>query len=145
MKRKRVAVQTCLLCEVGRRYGSLPTTDLLGIRYVRTVLPDTEFPTDIARADLFVRFWLAGAGRTSVAVRVYRLFADGSVRERVAHIPFDVTFHPDEVVREQVFRLVNITIPGEGMYAVRVCVRGKRDGYRPAWKVLGADFFRIER
>lgn len=145
MSRPRLDVQFCALCRTARRYGSHPTWDLLGLDYTQQFPPDTEFPRVIPRLDLFVRFLVAGGGPAGIAVRVWWLYPNGMDRERVLHRPFSVMLDPTAPVREDVFRLVNIPVPGEGLYAVRVCrrVRHRWKGLR--WRVMKSEFFQVVR
>lgn len=145
MSRPRLDVQLCVLCHTARRYGPHPTWDLLGIDYTQKVSPDAEFPIFVPRLDLFVRFLVANVGPTGIAVRVWRLYDDGTNREKVGKLQTVVPFAPDELVREHTFRLVNVPLTGEGQYAVRMCRRIRHRWKGVRWRVLGADYFFVER
>lgn len=144
MSRRRLKVLACLLNRVTRQYGSCPTSDLLGVCYRYAVPPDTEFPHEVARLDLFVRFQPYRLGPTRVRVRIVRLDPDGSDMERVSAYSFVVPFAPTDAVRDHVFRLVSIRLPGPGVYAVRVG-RRLRGWSGPRWQTLGTDYFLVER
>lgn len=134
-----------MLNRITRRYGPEPMSDLLGVGYTYTAPPDTEFPRIIPRLDLFVRFLVAGVGPTAVQVRVYRLDPDGSLLERVNQYQFTIPFTPTDRVREHVFRLPNIRIKGTGLYAVRIGRPVRHRWKGPRWRILGTDFFYVER
>jgi hypothetical protein len=145
MSGRRLDVQVCLLNATTRRYGPHPTSDLLGVDYRMAVPPDTEFPRVVPRLDLFVRFVVAGVGPTEIEIRVIRLDDDGSVRERVSSFRHTVPFAPTERVREHSFRLANVRLTGEGLYAVRIG-RRVRAGWRGVrWRTLGSDYFYVVR
>jgi len=143
MRRPRVTVQLCVVNKLTRQYGPEPDSDLLGVSFLRSYSPDTEFPRTVRRLDVFVRFFLSNAGSTRIAVRVWRLNSDGSNRERVNEYFFDVAFQRDEVFRDRVFRLINVRLPGEGDYAVRVCRQFRHKWRGERWRVLATDFFRV--
>jgi hypothetical protein len=145
MNRRRLEVQFCVLNDITRRYGPHPTSDLLGVDYFRPVSADTEFPYTIPRLDLFVRFLVARLGPTEIAVRVRRLKDDGTNGERVAELRTVVPFDPADTVMERVFRLVNVPCTGEGRYAVRVCRHARRGWKGLRWRVLGTDYFLVQR
>jgi hypothetical protein len=145
MSRPALEVQLCVLARTARRYGPHPTWDLLGVDFTRTVPPDTEFPRTIPRLDLLVRFLKARMGPTDIAARVWWLHPDGTSRELTSHHVFPVSFDPAERVREEPFRLINVHLPGEGLYAVRVCRRVRHRWKGMRWRVLGADYFRVVR
>lgn len=145
MSRSRLDVQLCVVNMTTRQYGPHPTSDLLGVDYLRTYPPDTEFPRTVDQLDVFVRFFVAEMNPTRIAVRVWHLHPDGSRRERVNEHRFVVPFHPDEVFREHVFRLKNVRIPGEGTYAVQVCRRSRHNWKGFGLRVLGTDYFHVVR
>lgn len=145
MARSRIDVQLCVVNKTTRQYGPDPESDLLGVNFLRSYPPDTEFPRVLKQVDVFVRFFVANAGLTRIAVRVWRLNQDGSNRERVNEFLFDVRFAPVDVFRDRVFRLLNVRLPGEGDYAVRVCRRGRHKWKGDRWLVLATDYFRVEK
>jgi hypothetical protein len=115
------------------------------VDYTFTLPPDAEFPRIIARMDLFVRFFVAGVGVTQVEVRVIRLNDDGSVYQQVTAYPFTVNFAPTDRVREMSFRLPNVRLTGEGLYAVRIGRRYKHRWKGIRWRTLGTDYFNVVR
>jgi hypothetical protein len=119
--------------------------DLLGVGYTYTVPPDTEFPREIPRADVYVRFLVAGLGPTEIEVRVIRLDEQGETLQRVADHKYLVPFAPTERVREHVFRLANVRLTGEGVYAVRVGRRVRHRWKGMWWRTLGIDYFSVVR
>jgi hypothetical protein len=145
MNRPRLDVQVCLLSRVTRQYGPHPTSDLLGVDYTYTVPGYLEFPRRIPMTDLFVRFAVAEIGPTPIQIRVYRIDDDGSVMNRSSNFRFVVPFSPTDRVREHVFRLPNIRLPGTGLYAVKVgrVVRHRWRGLR--WRTMATDYFLVER
>jgi hypothetical protein len=54
-------------------------------------------------------------------------------------------FDPTLFVREEVFRIANINLPGEGLYSVRVCKHVKHRWKGLRWRVMGSDYFRVVR
>jgi hypothetical protein len=138
-------MQLCVVNRATRQYGSHPTSDLLGVDYWYAVPPDTEFPWTIPRLDLFVRFLVAGLGPTAISVRVFRLADDGGVLARMCEYQFTVPFDPADRVREQSFRLPNVPLTGEGLYAVRVGRPFRHRWKGPRWRPLGTDYFYVVR
>lgn len=148
MSRPRVFVQLCVVNMTTHQYGPHPTSNLLGVDYFRAYPPDTEFPRTIGRLDLFVRFLLRPPNATDpfeIAVHVHRLNPDGTDRQQVNNFRFPVQVGQDAVAHDHVFRLVNIQIPGEGQYAVRVCRWGRHSWKGEGWRVLATDYFLVIR
>lgn len=144
MSRPRLDVQLCAVNTTTHQYGpDPPSNNLLGVDFLRAVPPDTEFPRTLGRLDVFVRFFVAHLESTTIAVRVWHLNPDGTDRERVNEYLFEVPFQPSEIFRDRVFRLVNVRLPGEGDYAVRVCRRARHKWKRDRWRVLATDYFRV--
>ena len=53
---------------------------------------------------------------------------------------------PGLVVLDSGFKLINVLIPGEGTYAVRVTRRVRRPWEaRPGWRILAAEYLHIAR
>jgi hypothetical protein len=148
MGRPRLDVQHCVVNMTTRQYGPHPTSDLLGVDYFHTVPADTEFPRTVARLELFVRFFGAGLRPTQVRVTVSRLNPDGTDRDQCYDHTFPVctTALPGPVVIDRGYKLLNVQLPGEGEYAVRVLQAVKRRWEpRPGWRVLAAEYFWVER
>ena len=143
MSRPRLNVQLCVVNATTHQYGPHPASNLLGVDFLREYSPDTEFPRTIGQFDVFVRFFVSNLGPSEIAVRVWHLNADGTNKERVNSYLFNVPFQTGEVFRDRVFRLLNVHLPGEGDYAVRVCrkVRHRWKGER--WRVMATDYFRV--
>jgi hypothetical protein len=113
-----------------RQYGRHPTSDLLGVDYTYEVPADTEFPRRVERIDLFTRFYLNHAGPTTFFVLVRWTDSPEDKRRRVGKYgPYTVGFRPTDLVRDHVFRIQNIQLPGVGRYAVLLVSRRP-----PDWK-----------
>lgn len=145
---KRVAVHHFVANLTTRQYGPHPTSDLLGVDYVHEVPADTEFPRWLARVDLFARFYLMDANPCEFYVRAWWL--DYPRRRKGKFIdqfgPFTVNFVPGETVRDHVFRVVNLQLPGVGRYALRL-VRPKTADWKSLRRmsILKETHFRVER
>lgn len=142
MSDPRLDVELCVVTATTHQHGSHAAYNLLGVEFLRTYSPDVEFPRTIGRLDVFTRFFVSKMTQTTIAIRIWWLKPDGTNRQRVNQYFFDVPFQVDETWRERVFRLVNVHIPGEGDYAVRVC--GPAEAWKKnRWRVLATDYFRV--
>lgn len=144
----RLRVLHCLLSRVIRQYGPHPTSDLLGVDYYRTVPADTEFPVLLNPLEVFVRFLGAGGIRGRVWILVSYLNPDGSDRRVIYRKPaaLPTVVSTGDVVLERSFKLVGVSLPGEGVYAVRVARRSRRAwDLRSRWRILRADYFQLTR
>ncbi|MDY3555582.1 hypothetical protein R5W24_004725 [Gemmata sp. JC717] len=144
----RLRVQHCVVNMTTRQYGPNPTSDLLGIDYFHTVPADTEFPRTLAKLELFVRFFGTDGVSGRVRVTVSYLWPDGTDRELVYRRLFDVAVHDvtGPVVLDRGFKLINVLVPGEGTYAMRVTRRVRRPWEaNSGWRVLAADYIQIAR
>jgi hypothetical protein len=144
---KRVAVHHFVANLTTRQYGPHPTSDLLGVDYVHEVPADTEFPRWLARADLFTRFYLRDAAPCEFFVRVW--WVDHPRRRKGQmtgeHGPFIVNFRPDVAVLDHVFRIVNVRLPGTGLYELRL-IRYRQGGYKGGTAAIYArTHFRVEK
>lgn len=136
----------CLVNSTTRQHGSPPTSDLLGVNYFRTVPADIEFPRRYAPLEVFVRFAAPRRMGGRVRVVVSYLNPDGSDRQIVFQKAYSLpsASSPTGVLFDQSFKLVNIDLPGEGVYVARVVRRVSR-GWASRWRVLGRDSFSITR
>jgi hypothetical protein len=144
----RLRVQHCVVNMTTRQYGPNPTSDLLGVDYFHTVPADTEFPRTLSKLELFVRFFGTDGVAGRVRITVSYLFPDGTDRELVYRKSFDITVPGSSgaVVLDRGFKLINVLVPGEGTYAVRVTRRVRRPWEaKPGWRVLAVDYFHIAR
>ena len=144
----RLRVQHCVVNATTRQYGPNPTSDLLGVDYFHTVPADTEFPRTVGKLELFVRFFGTDGISGRVRVTVSLLNPDGTDRELVYRRAFDLstTAARGFVVLDKGFKLLNVLIPGEGTYAVRVTRRVRRPWEaRRGWRVLAVDYLYIAR
>ncbi|VTU01529.1 unnamed protein product [Gemmataceae bacterium] len=144
----RLRVQLCVVNATTRQYGPNPTSDLLGVDYFRTVPADTEFPRTVGKLELFVRFFGTDGAPGCVRVTVARLNPDGTTRDLVYLRRFDLAAAGvrGSVILDKGFKLLNVLVPGEGTYAVRVLRRVRRRwNGRSTWRVLGVDYLRIAR
>jgi hypothetical protein len=127
----RLAVQhwiACLEARVIPPVGVNNFYELLGVGHVHTFAADVEFPAVIPELNLFARF-VNGAGVMQFEVEVIWLDAPEGERVIDTYPPHQVTFRPNEPLRDTVFRLANVPIDGAGRYAVRL-FRLKRRGRR---------------
>lgn len=143
---RRVSVHHFVANLTTRQYGPHPTSDLLGVDYVHEVPADAEFPRWLARVDLFTRFYLRRAAPVDFWVRVWWLDAP---RQRTRFVeqfgPFPVPFQAHETVRDCVFRLANVPLPGVGLYAIRL-TRRRPFGWRGSeFGIVTETHFRVER
>lgn len=144
----RVRVQHCIVNATTRQYGPNPTSDLLGVDYFHTVPADTEFPLTLGKLELFVRFFGSNGIAGRVRVTVSRLYSDGSDRQLVYRRAFNISTPgvTGGVVLDRGFKLINVLIPGEGTYAVRVMRGGRRSWEaKRRWRVLATEYFLISR
>jgi|GEM_PF-4510416 hypothetical protein len=142
---KRIVVHHFVANLTTRQYGPHPTSDLLGVDFIHEVPPDTEFPRWFARADVFTRFYLTGAEPCEFFVRVWWL---GHPRKKNGQLagefgPFRVNFNPTAGAHDHVFRLINVRLPGTGVYAVRLIRYGNSWSGKP--KIYAQTHFRVER
>jgi hypothetical protein len=93
--------------------------ELLGVGHVHTFAADVEFPAVIPELNMFARF-VNGAGVKQFEVEV--LWLDAPEGERLVNYypPYQVTFRPNEPLRDYVFRLANIPVGGTGHHAIRL-------------------------
>lgn len=144
----RLRVRHCVVNRTTRQYGPNPTSDLLGVDYFHTVPADTEFPRSLGKLELFVRFFGTDGISGRVRVTVSHLKPDGTDRELVYRRQFDLptSYARGLVVLDKGFKLINILIPGEGTYAVRITRRVRRPWEaRSGWRVLATDYLYIAR
>ena len=144
----RLRAQHCVVNMTTRQYGSHPTSDLLGVDYFHTVPADTEFPRTLGKLELFVRFFADNGIAGRVRVTVSRLHPNGTSRELVYRKRFDLAASNvgGSVVLDKGFKLINVLIPGEGTYVVRVTRRGRRSWEtRARWRILAVDYLYIVR
>jgi hypothetical protein len=143
----RVRVQHCIVNATTRQYGPNPTSDLLGVDYFRTVPADTEFPKSLGKLELFVRFIGDNGVTGRVRITITRLSASGGDRELVYRNRFDISIPgiSGRVVHDRSFKLINVLVPGEGTYAVRVLRGGRPWEAKRGWRVLAVEYFHIAR
>lgn len=144
----RLRVQHCVVNMTTRQYRPNPTSDLLGVDYFHTVPADTEFPRTVGKLELFVRFFGTDGVTGRVRITVSHLETDGTDRELVYRKVFDVSVPGvgGAVVLDRGFKLLNVLVPGEGTYAVRVTRRVRRPWEaKPGWRVLAAEYLHIAR
>jgi hypothetical protein len=143
---RSVAVHHFVANLTTRQYGSHPTSDLLGVDYTYDVPADTEFPRRLARIDLFTRFYLDRAGPTDFYVLVRWTDSPDDQRRRVGRYgPYTVAFRPTDVVRDQVFRVQNIQLPGIGRYEILLLRRRSPDWKGRKYGILKQTHFLVER
>jgi hypothetical protein len=144
MSRPNVRVQHAVLCHTTRQYGSVPTSDLLGVQYTYAFPPDREFPQRVPQMDLFTRFFIERPGTDDLYVRVWRLFPDGRQTPMCKYGPFRVQFQPGDGFRDQHFRLRDVRVEGKGSYAVKLCRKMSRGWKGKRYQVLKTEYFHVE-
>ncbi|HVK15002.1 MAG TPA: hypothetical protein VM597_40055 [Gemmataceae bacterium] len=95
----------------------------VGYRYLAP--PETEFPWTIRHLDMFARF-VGGTATRQFEVRVVWVDAPDRPQRVEVYGPLQVVFRPGDAVRNFVFRLRNIPIPGPGRYRLRLFEIGTR-------------------
>jgi hypothetical protein len=129
-----------------RQYGPHPTSDLLHVDYTYDVPADTEFARRIGRIDLFTRFYLEQAGPTTFFVLVRWTDSPDEQRKRVGRYgPYAASFQPTDIVRDLVFRVENIQLPGVGRYALLLICRRPPDWKGRKLRKLTETHFCVER
>lgn len=144
---RRVAVHHFVANLTTRQYGSHPTSDLLGVDYVHELPADTEFPRWLPRVDLFTRFYLDDAEPCEFFVRAWWMDHPRRRKGQLTgeHGPFTVPFRPGVAVYDHVFRVLNIRLPGEGRYELKL-VRYRSGGLkRGGAAIFARTHFRVER
>ena len=119
--------------------GPINPYDLFGVTYVHRVPVGTVTIDPIDRVDMFARFF---NGRGTWEFEVEVVWVDGpDGRELVARYgPFSVYFRPGQTVRDFVFVLRNVPVPGEGRY--RVLLRGVKPRRR---RPISTEYFEVVR
>jgi hypothetical protein len=129
-----------------RQYGRHPTSDLLGVDYTYDVPPDTEFPKEIGRIDLFTRFYLEQPTATTFFVLVRWMDSPDGIPRRVARFgPYRVSFQPTDVVRDHIFRIPHFLVPGVGRYAILLVGKQAPDWKGRRFAKLTETHFLVER
>lgn len=129
-----------------RQYGPHPTSDLLGVDYTHDVPADTEFPRRLGQIDLFTRFYLEQATQTAFLVLVRWTDSLDEQRKWVGRYgPYTVGFAPTDIVRDHVFRLQNVQLPGVGRYAIVLGARRPPDWKGRKYMKLTETHFAVER
>jgi hypothetical protein len=127
----RLVVQhwvACLEARVIPPVGVNNLYELLGVGHVHTFAADVEFPAVIPELNLFARF-VSGVGVVQFEIEVVWLDAPGVERVIEAYPPQQITFRPNEPLRDSVFRFSNVPVEGTGRYSVRLHhlkARGRR-------------------
>jgi hypothetical protein len=127
----------CLEARVIPPVGVNNFYELLGVGHVHTFAGDVEFPGVIPKLNLFARF-VNGSGVVQFEVEVIWLDAPEGERLVDRYPPLQVTFRPNEPLRDTVFRFINIPIDGTGRYAMRLS-RLKSRGRR----ILANEYFSV--
>jgi len=138
----RLAVQhwiACLEARVIPPVGVNNFYELLGAGHVHTFAADVEFPAIIPELNMFARF-VNGRGAVQFEVEVIWLDAPGGERVVDSYPPYQVTFRPNEPLRDTVFRLANVPIDGTGRYSVRLSRLKRRSR-----QLLSDEFFSVVR
>jgi hypothetical protein len=145
----RLRVKHCVLNRTTRQYGSHPASDLLEVDYFYTVPADTEFPRVLGRLELFLRLLARDKlqGRLLITVSTHGTDeASGRVifRRRVL-LPTVVSLGP--ILVDKPYKLMNVVVPAEGTYVVRVLRRQKTRSWdgKARWRLLATEHFYVER
>src|SRR5438045_8034905 len=126
--KSRLAVQhwvACLDARVIPPVGVNNFYELIGVGHVHMFAADVEFPATISVLATFARF-MNGTGVKQFEVEVIWLDAPEGNRLTERYPPFQVTFRPNEPLRDAVFRFWNVPIHGTGRYVVRLSRLGAR-------------------
>ena len=118
----RLSVQhwiACLGARVVPPVGVNNFYNLFGVGHVHTFAGDVEFPAGIPGVNIFARF-LNGTGVARLEVDV--LWIDAPEGERLVNYypPYQITFRPNEPLRDYVFRLANVPVGGTGRHSIRL-------------------------
>jgi hypothetical protein len=144
--RRRVRVHAFLTATTVSQSGAHPTSNLLGVDYWHEVPADVEFPRVIGRLDVFTRFYLEQAEQTEFQISVRWLDAPTRQgRQASRYGPFALDFQPHQVVRDHVFRVVNIRLGGVGRYSIRLVREVKRDWQGRRFVILAGTEFSVQR
>ncbi len=125
----RLAVQhwvACLEARVIPPVGVNNFYNLLGVGHVYNFVGDTEFPAVIPELNVFARF-VNGTGVAQFEVEVFWLGAPEGERLVNWYPPYQITFRPNEPLRDYAFRLANVPVCGPGCHSIRL-YRSKRRG-----------------
>ena len=144
----RLRVQQCVLNRTTRQYGTHPTSDLLGVNYFHPVPGDTEFPYRLGPLELFARILSEDRVGGKVLITVALLNENHSVRQVVyrKRVSLPTVEIAGPIVVATSFKLMNVVVPAEGLYAVRMVRRVRRRWEEKAsWRLLATDFLWIER
>ncbi|MCI0700512.1 MAG: hypothetical protein L0241_05465 [Planctomycetia bacterium] len=143
---RRVRVHAFLAAATVSQSGSHPTSNLLGVDYWYEVPADAEFPRLIGRLDLFSRLYLERAKETEFFVSIRWLDSPTKQgRQAVRFGPFRVNFQRHEVVRDHVFRVINIRLQGVGRYSIRLIREAQPNWRGQRFVVLGETGFYVQR
>lgn len=144
----RLRIQHCIISNITRQYGTHPTSDLLGVDYFHTVPAHKEFPYYVSGLELFVRFLGTRRIRGRIRITVSQIDDEGfgdplDLRSTL----FAPTAHSDGVlVLDKGFKLINMMIPEEGTFAVRVHRRIRPHSWSPPeWRVLATEWICLSR
>jgi hypothetical protein len=144
----RLRVQHCILNAVTRQYGPGPTSDLLGVNYVRVVPADTEFPRVVPNFEVFVRFFATNLRRGRVLFTITLLEPAASRPRPVYRFRTSLPNFGGggTVCYDRSFKFQNVSLPAEGLYCIRVLWRVRRhwdtsSGYR----LLATEYFNLVR
>ena len=144
----RLRVQHCVVNQTTRQYGTNPTSDLLGVDYIYSVPADTEFPDLIGKLELFVRFFDDKPISGNVLITVVQLDPNGFDRSMIYNKPFALaprTKPPLEFL-DRSFKLMNVRLPAEGLYAIRVSRCTKAEPWQgKRWRVLATEYVFVQR
>ncbi len=138
----RLVVQhwiACLKARVIPPVGTRNFYDLLGVGHFHTFAGDVEFPAVIPELNMLARF-VDGTGVGRFEIEVFWLDAPEGERSVNYYPPYQVTFRPNEPLRDYVFRLWNVPVVGAGRYSVRLFRTGRR-----VRKVIANEYFFVEQ
>jgi hypothetical protein len=140
--KSRLAVQHWIACNEARVIAPVGVNnfyELLGVGHVHTFAADVEFPAVIPELNLFARF-VNGSGVVQFEVEVIWLDAPDGEQVVDVYPPHQITFRPNEPLRDSVFRLSNVPVEGTGRYAVRLHHLKARDR-----RVLANEYYSVVR
>lgn len=146
MKRAIVKVQSVLAARVIRQYGPDRTTfDLLQVKYTRLKPPEREYPFSIGQIDLFVRFFVYRPGAQRLKIRLYHADPRRDREKAVQKFgPFPIVFAENSGVRDETFRLPDVTVPLPGTYALELRHRIPHRWDGSEQRILARHYFAVE-
>lgn len=119
-RRRRLVAHHWLMtlgASVPRAVGPDNPYDLFGVSYVHPVPADSDPIEPITRVDMFARFF-NGKGTWEFEAEVVWVDGPDGLESVAFYGPQTIAFRADQPVRDYVFVLWNVPVPGVGRYRV---------------------------